>query len=181
MSLDENLFELFQKHNLFEKQIEIKRNEFLSHKGHINTTIYFIEDGSVKISVFEEEEQIIRFGYKGDFIVLLDSFLTDKPSRFYIQAIKKSSLHCILKERFLAFIDSDIKYLKLWNALLQHLILQQLEREQDLLIASSKERFQRVLKRNPKVFQEIPHKLIANYLRMSPETLSRLKSLDLHQ
>jgi hypothetical protein len=50
-----------------------------------------------------------------------------------------------------------------------------MEREIDLLTVSSKERYLRVLNRSPKVFQEIPHGLIASYLRMSPETLSRLK------
>lgn len=51
----------------------------------------------------------------------------------------------------------------------------------DLLTVSAKERLERIQLRNPLVFQEIPHKLIANYLRMSPETLSRLKSLDVYQ
>lgn len=50
-----------------------------------------------------------------------------------------------------------------------------MERERDLLIESPKERYLRVFKRNPKLFQIIPNKHIANYLRMSPETYSRLK------
>ena len=44
------------------------------------------------------------------------------------------------------------------------------------LISSPKERYERVLKRSPQLFQEIPNKHIANYLRMSAETLSRLKN-----
>lgn len=59
--------------------------------------------------------------------------------------------------------------------MLEDLVLQQLEREKDILTSSPKARFERVLKRSPKLFQEIPNKHIANYLRMSPETLSRLK------
>ena len=42
---------------------------------------------------------------------------------------------------------------------------------------SSRERYLRVLGRSPALFQEIPHRYIANYLRMSAETLSRLKVL----
>ncbi len=48
------------------------------------------------------------------------------------------------------------------------------EREIDLLTQSPQERIERIRKRSPQVFQEIPHKYIASYLRMSPETLSRL-------
>ncbi len=50
-----------------------------------------------------------------------------------------------------------------------------MEREQDLLINSPEERYRRVLKRSPQLFQEVPHKYIAAYLRMPPETLSRVK------
>ena len=47
--------------------------------------------------------------------------------------------------------------------------------EIDILTNSPKERYKRVLKRSPQLFQEIPNRHIANYLRMSAETLSRLK------
>lgn len=62
-----------------------------------------------------------------------------------------------------------------WSRMLENLVVQQLEREVDILTASPKERYERVLARSPRLFQEIPGRNIANYLRMSPETLSRLK------
>jgi CRP-like cAMP-binding protein len=54
-----------------------------------------------------------------------------------------------------------------------------MERENDLIIYSPQKRVERVFKRSPQLFQEIPQKYIASYLRMTPETLSRiLKNLD---
>ena len=50
-----------------------------------------------------------------------------------------------------------------------------MERERDILTSSPLERYNRVLKRSPLLFQEIPNKYIADYLRMTPETLSRIK------
>jgi len=52
--------------------------------------------------------------------------------------------------------------------------VQQLEREIDLLHPSAKERYKRLAERSPQILQEVPHKYIADYLRMSPETLSRI-------
>lgn len=162
--------------NLFEKTITIERNEFLKVKGSIDTNIYFVERGSFKIFVLDDcEEQIIRFGYQNDLIVSLDSFLTEKPSDFYIQAIKKSFVKVIPKNKFVEFINLNEINKQIWVKMLEDLIVQQLERERDILTSSPKDRFERVLKRSPKLFQEIPNKHIANYLRMSPETLSRLK------
>jgi len=62
-----------------------------------------------------------------------------------------------------------------WQRILEQLIYQQFEREIDLLTASPVERYKRVLARSPQLFQEIPGKYIASYLRMTPETLSRIK------
>lgn len=170
------ILSLLKENNLFENELVIKRNEFLKVAGSMDTNIYFIEEGSLRIYILqEEEEQIIRFGYQNDLVVALDSFLTNESSDFYIQAIKKTSVKIISKKTFFDFINKKEENLKLWNSILENLVLQQMEREKDLLISSVSDRYSRVLKRSPKLFQEIPHKYIANYLRMTPETLSRLK------
>ncbi|MCW1962652.1 Crp/Fnr family transcriptional regulator [Chryseobacterium viscerum] len=167
--------QLLQSGIYWEKK-EFKRNEFLKISDSTDTSIYFIENGSVRIFMMDEnEERIIRFGYTGNIIVSLDSFLSGKPSDLYIQAIKKTTVRIASKKDFYEFIQSSEEHLKFWMDILEDLVLQQLEREKDLLINAPGERFERVLKRSPRLFQEVPNKYIANYLRMSPETLSRLK------
>ena len=120
------------------------------------------------------EEQTIRFGYKDNLIVSLDSFLTGKPSGLYIQAIKKTILKVITKQQIDKFLETENNQ-NLWTKILENLVVQQMEREIDILTNSPKKRYERVLKRSPQLFQEIPNRYIANYLRMSAETLSRLK------
>jgi CRP-like cAMP-binding protein len=160
---------------LSDKTITIERNEFLKVKGSIDTNIYYVESGSVRVFVMDNyEEQTIRFGYKENLIVSLDSFLTGKPSDLFIQAIKKSVIKVITKTQFDTFLEIE-RNRNLWTKILENLVVQQLEREMDILTNSPKERYERVLKRSPQLFQEIPNRHIANYLRMSAETLSRLK------
>ncbi len=160
---------------LSNKTITIDRNEFLKVKGSIDTNVYYVENGSVRMFVLDDyEEQTIRFGYKGNLIVSLDSFLTGKPSDLFIQAIKRTVLKVITKPQIDQFLSNEANRI-LWTNILENLVLQQLEREIDILTSSPKERYQRVLKRSPQLFQEIPNRHIANYLRMSAETLSRLK------
>lgn len=160
---------------LSQKEITIERNEFLKVKGSIDTNVYYIVSGSLRIFVLSEyEEQIIRFGYKENLIVSLDSFLSNKPSDLFIQAIKKSVIKVISKQQFDTFLETENNR-KLWTKILADLVIQQMEREIDILTNSPKERYERVFKRSPQLFQEIPNRHIANYLRMSAETLSRLK------
>lgn len=160
---------------LSDKTLSLERNEYLKVKGSIDTNVYFVESGSLRVFILDDcEEQIIRFGYKDNLIVALDSFLSGKASDFYIQAIKKSVLHVIPKQNIEGFLKTEANRI-LWTKLFENLCLQQLEREIDILTSSPKERYLRVLQRSPQLFQEIPHRHIANYLRMSAETLSRLK------
>lgn len=160
---------------LSSKTITLERNQFLVVKGSIDTNVYFIESGSLRIYVLDDvEEQTIRFGYKDNLIVSLDSFLSGKPTEFFIQAIKKTVIKVITRQQLDAFLKTDNNQ-AWWMKVMENLVLQQLEREIDILTNSPKERYQRVLKRSPQLFQEIPERHIANYLRMSAETLSRLK------
>ena len=154
----------------------VKRSQFIKFFGSVDTNVYFIETGCVKMSILiDDTDQIIRFGYAGDLIVALDSYITGHTSELCIQALKKSEIRVIAKSAIKEFIMKDISNMLYWQSLLESLILQQMNREIDLLISSPKERFDRVLARSPRLFQEVASRYIANYLRMKPETLSRLK------
>ncbi|MEM6963477.1 MAG: Crp/Fnr family transcriptional regulator [Bacteroidota bacterium] len=164
------------KANLWQKSISLSRGEYLKVEGSTDTNLYYIENGSLRI--FREndfEEQTIRLGYKNNFIAALDSYISEKPSELYIQAIKKSELKVVPKPAFQKWLESDPTHIELWLKITTQLIYEQLEREKDILTNSPYERYQRVLKRSPHLFQEVPNKYIASYLRMTPETLSRIK------
>lgn len=176
MSLISNFITQIDQQQLWDKKLVLNRKELLKVKGSIDTNLYFVVSGSLRIYVLEEfEENIIRFGYKDNFIAALDSFISEKPSDLYIQAIKKTELKVIKKATFMHFVESSTENTKIWQLMLGDLIYQQMERERDILTTSPLERYNRVLGRSPQLFQEIPNKYIASYLRMTPETLSRIK------
>lgn len=180
-----NSLSLFINHldSFWEKEIDLKRGDFLVHKGDKNANLYFVKEGSLRVFIDDEiEEHTIRFGYQNSIITALDYFLTGEPTDFYIQALKKTSLKVISKETFIHLLASKPDFKEVWMQLLTSFVHQQMEREVDLITYSPQKRFERVLKRSPQIFQEIPHKYIASYLRMTPETLSRiLKTVDFNQ
>ncbi|MCK8521923.1 Crp/Fnr family transcriptional regulator [Aquimarina sp. D1M17] len=171
-----NLIEKINRQDLWDRELILERNEYLKVKGSIDTNIYLVVEGALRIFVIDEyEEHTIRFGYKNNLIASLDSFLNEKPSDFYIQALKKTTVKVINKKSYQSFITSSQETEQLWLAILENFVLQQMERERDILTSSPVERYKRVLERSPQLFQEIPNKYIASYLRMTPETLSRIK------
>ncbi len=176
MNTIQQLTDQLQSQNLWDKELILPRNAYLKVRGSTDTNVYYIKSGSLRVFIIDEvEEHTIRFGYQNNLIVCLDSFLSGRPSELYIQAIKKTELSVVLKENFMRLIESDPENGRLWQTILEQLVFQQFEREIDLLTASPVERYKRVLARSPQLFQEIPAKYIASYLRMTPETLSRIK------
>lgn len=181
LSTLQSLLQVLEGH--WESTIVLKRNEFLVRKGMMHTHLYFVKTGSLRVFIEDEiEEHTIRFGYENSLITALDCFLTETPTAFYIQAIKRCKLKTISKEKYMKLINSNEMYKEVWNDVLQNFVYQQIEREIDLITYSPQKRFERVFKRSPQLFQQIPQKYIASYLRMTPETLSRiLKSVDSNQ
>lgn len=176
MNALQHVIEKINDQNLWEQEMELRRNEYLKTSGSADTNLYYVVSGSLRIFVtHEEEEHTVRFAYRNELVTALDSFITGKASDFCIQAIKKTELKMIGKKSFKEFIESSAENKSHWLEILESLVFQQMERERDLLTSSSSERYRRVLERSPKLFQEIPHRHIASYLRMTPENLSRIK------
>ncbi|GGG07944.1 Crp/Fnr family transcriptional regulator [Dokdonia pacifica] len=162
--------------SLWEHELEFKRDTCIKEAGTIDTNLYFLEDGSARVYITEEaKEHIMYFGYKNSLLSAIDSFLTDAPSKLCIKTIKKTTVKVISKSQFLQFIEKEKETLSLWQQVLFQLLLMRVDREKTLLLNSSKARYEQTLEMYPTLFQEIPHRYIASYLRMTPETLSRIQ------
>ncbi|MGF1637957.1 MAG: Crp/Fnr family transcriptional regulator [Cyclobacteriaceae bacterium] len=156
---------------------EYVKGEFLIQEGQIEENIYLIESGAVRVFHLSEfEEQTIRFGYEGSILNSLNSFINATASEFYIEAMRKTVAYVIDKKAFVEIVYKDNQSQQAYIKLLENLVSQQIEREIDILTFSPSERLKRVLARSPNLFQQIPLKYIASYLRMTPETLSRIRN-----
>jgi CRP-like cAMP-binding protein len=153
------------------------KGELVISEGQVEQSIYLVDSGALRVfHVSEFEEQTIRFGYQGSIITSLSSLITGKPSELYIEALRKTTLRLVCRAKLFEFVHASVENKTAYIALLERLIVQQMEREIDLLTESPLKRLQRVLGRSPNLFQEVPLKYIASYLRMTPETLSRIRN-----
>ena len=158
MNLIQQIAQSIEEADLWQKKISLTRGEYLTVNGNTNTNLYYIISGSLKI-FFEDEfdEQILRLGYQGNIIGALDSFISNQPSDLYIQALKATELKVIPKSSFRKWIELSSENRNMWQSVTELLIYDQIEREKDILTQSPLARYQRVLKRSPQLFQEIPN------------------------
>ncbi|MEO6135019.1 MAG: Crp/Fnr family transcriptional regulator [Ginsengibacter sp.] len=178
MPNEQNFLEkLHQTFNTIGREKVIQKGEFLTREGDIERNLYFIESGAVRVFYLTEfEEHIVRFGYEGSIINSLSSFIKETPSEFYIEAIRKTVVKIISKTELINLRNETEENLRQYIILIESLATQQIDREIDLLITSPSQRLKRVLDRSPTLFQHVPLKYIASYLRMKPETLSRIRN-----
>ena len=175
MKAAELISALLSKDELWETPVILSRNQLLITPNDVEKHAYFVTEGCLRaFYVSEHEEHTIRFGYKNSVITSIPSYYTGEPSLFYLQAIRKTTVRPISKKNLEAFVRAESERMEAYILLMQSIVEQQIEREIDLLTSSPIERLNRVRKRSPQVFQEVPLKYIASYLRMTPETLSRI-------
>ncbi len=161
---------------LWEYELVFKRDTFIKEADTLDTHLYFLEEGSARAYFTEAaKEHILYFGYTGSLLSAIDSFLSDTVSKLCIKTIKKTKVKVISKKQFLHFIEKEKETLALWQQVLSQLIVRQVDREKNLLLDSPVARYHQLLETHPRLFQEIPHRYIASYLRMTPETLSRIQ------
>lgn len=164
-----------QSADIWSSEMVLKKDDLLTVAGQVDQKLYWIKEGCIRVYIYnEEQEKTIRFGYSNNIITSLDSFITGEPSSFHMAALRKTSVVSATKAKFQEWLGDLPNRTETWHRFMELLIQQQLEREIDLLTDSPSERLSRVLERSPNLFQEVPNKYIASYLRMTPETLSRI-------
>ncbi|MCB9291505.1 MAG: Crp/Fnr family transcriptional regulator [Lewinellaceae bacterium] len=156
------------------KPRSLRRGDFLTRMGQVEQHLYFILEGTLIIFYeIEENEQVVGFGYADTMICSFPSFIRNLPSDYYIQALGPTELLGIARTDFYRILEQYPRLETNWRRMVEEALLGRIEREIDLLTVSPRERIQRLLNRSPHIFQLIPNKYIASYLRMTPETLSR--------
>lgn len=154
----------------------LKRNEFLVERGQIETRLFFVIEGTMRIYFPNGADEIcVGFAHPGNLICSYPSFIRQEPSDYLIQTLSKTSLTSITRSDFYSLFDNHPLIERAWRMLEEEALMGKIERETEMLTFSPEERYNRLIKRSPHIFQLIPRKYIASYLRMTPETLSRIR------
>ena len=156
---------------------EIKRNSYLIKKGQTEINLYFVLSGTMRIYFPHQDEEIcVGFAYDDNLICSYPSFIRDQPSNYFVQALTATKVAAISKHDFYLLFDRYPKLERAWRLLEEDALIGKIERETEMLTYTPEERLQRLINRSPHIFQKIPRKYIASYLRMKPETLSRISA-----
>lgn len=156
--------------------VEFKKQQILLDEKETCNFIGFINSGIVRFySENQGNEKITAFWFPGDFISNYRSFIANAPSQHYIQAITEGSYWQLKKEDLLRLYDRYPSIDRLGRKMAEQLYLMVASRVDHLLTATPEQRYTALQSKNSRLLQEIPQYMLAAYLGVSAETLSRIR------
>ena len=170
--LDWNFFiSKLQRRVISKKSIFLKVNE-------VEKRISFMESGIVRFFIPKENpEKEITFGFsfKNQFISAYDSFLTQSPSAYQLQALTETTVLSLTYDDLqLVYKTTQIGNL-IGRLTAEGLFLLKSKREQNLLNLNAEERYLKLFKERPELLKVIPLKYISSYIGVTAQALSRIR------
>nr|WP_252723878.1 Crp/Fnr family transcriptional regulator [Winogradskyella psychrotolerans] len=160
-----------QRRVIKKKTVFLKTNDIENH-------ISFIESGVVRLFIPKDnpdKEITFGFSFKDQFISAYDSFLTQTPSAYQLQALSETTLLSITY----ADLQDVYKTTQIGNLIgrltAERLFLLKSSREQNLLNLTAEERYLKLFKERPELLKIIPLKYISSYIGITAQALSRIR------
>ncbi len=156
---------------------KLRKKQYLLQEGDICKAIAFVEKGILKAYSTDDQgdEHIIQFGPEGWIISDLYSFLTNEPAVYNIDAIEDSELVLISKSAHEELLLKVPQYETFTRLNITNAYLAMQKRITSIISSSLEERYAKFLELHPDIVQRIPQHMIASYMGLSPETLSRVR------
>ena len=156
---------------------KLRRKQYLLQEGDVCKNIAFVEKGALRTYTVDElgTEHILQFALEGWTISDLYSFLTGEASTYNIDALEAAELVLVSKaahEEMLQTIPKYETYVRL-QVTGAYIALQR--RITSVLSLTTEERYKNFTATYPNIVQRVPQHMIASFMGLTPETLSRVR------
>jgi CRP-like cAMP-binding protein len=155
-----------------------KKREFLFQQGDSVQYVYFVVSGLLMLTFDDDvgKQHVVSFAMEDWWESDYQAYFTSTKATMSLQCLEDSMVLCLAPEDYqkLCARLHKMEHLFLEKANRGHIASQQ--RILSFLTSDAKERYDKLLKRYPSLFQRVPKTLLASYLGVSRETLSRLSS-----
>ena len=160
----------------FERK-QIRKREYLLREGDVCKHTAFIVKGSARIFTVDEKgnEHIIRFGLESWWISDHESLINLTPSPYFIEMLEDSELLIISLANALELRNKSRGFDLTIKALDKFRTIAMQKRIHSAIGMTAEERYFELSRTYPQFLERFPMNMIASYLGISPETLSRIR------
>jgi CRP-like cAMP-binding protein len=155
---------------------KVKRKQLILEEGDINNKVTFVTSGCLRSYAVDKNgtEHVLQFAPAGWWITDMRSFTTGQPARLNIDAIEDSEYIYISKADF-EELNIRIPKFEHYNRIIgQNALATYQHRQIDNVTLSAMERYANFCKLYPSLIKTLPQKLVASYIGVTPEFLSKM-------
>ena len=154
-----------------------KKDQFLLRENEHCTHTFFVEKGLLRQYSIDEKgrEHILTFAPENWFVTNRESTYFNQPSAYYIQALEDSKA-AMINEEFIHLLSEKIPSFSDFNNKLLHNHIRHLQNRVNLLLsATAEDRYLQFIKMYTDILLRVPQTMVASYLGITPESLSRVR------
>lgn len=157
--------------------MKFARGEKLVDQGDVCDSIYYVQKGLLREYYYKNNKDLTEYlAVDGTIVMCIESLFREEPSKLIVEALENSIVFVIPKKRLEEIALHNVNIQILYRKILEESLIISQQRADLLRFESAKDRYLKLCKLNPKLMMKAPLVYVANYLQMTPETLSRVRS-----
>jgi CRP-like cAMP-binding protein len=156
----------------------LSKGAYLLEPGQVAGQLYFVDFGLLRYCYIDGqtgEEHTGQFFDAGAVYTDVKSFVTQAPSRQFIQALEPSAVLSIPRQVIYDLYDREQALERFGRLMIERALIGSQQRTSDFMSQSVEQRYLDLRKQRPKLVQRIPQYMLASYLGITPEALSRIR------
>ncbi len=156
---------------------KLRKRQYLLQEGDVCKYTAFVEKGILRSYTIDNKgaEHILQFALEGSWMADLYSYLTNEPSLFNIDALEDCELLLITKSSWDVLLEKIPAFERYFRILIQKNLIATQRRLMGSLSETAEEKYIKLIKTYPDCVQRVPQHMIASYLGITRETLSRVR------
>jgi len=148
------------------KTTQVKKGQILQQKGDTQTKVYIVKTGLLRSYTIDSKGKEHIYMFAPEDWIISDSCQPQDSCELFIDALEDSALEVIEKE--VALKNANIKAIARRLQTLQNRIVM-------LMSSTALERYEHFIATYPDIIQRVPQRMVASYLGITPEALSRVR------
>ena len=154
----------------------LKKGDFWVKEGDFNSDILFLNKGMIRSYFVKNKiEKTFDLTIENQIVTATECYSLGLPSKDFLQAIEDCRLCVITKENLNTLFSQSAKWERLGRLVFESYIISQGVRLRSFISETAQERYERMAKYQPKLIQRTPQIYLANFLGITPQSLSRLR------
>ena len=167
----------FEKLREWFSPIHVEKKEQFVNEGQISRNVYFVDAGATHTFISDKKGEIhtVQFGFEGYWIGDMYSFFSGNPAIFTVETLEPTTLFAMKHVDFEKACSQIPKFEHFFRILIQNGYLSSLQRIAAGFSEDAEERYLSLIKKQPDLPQRVPQYLVASYLGIQPQSLSRFR------